>query len=1048
MFHTGRRTALLAVAALAAAPASLYATGHTAPTADHASAVTPKFAGVVRGRVTERESGQPVASAQVVIVGTTIGAVSDQNGNYAIRGVPAGQVTVRFSRIGYTPVSQTATVVDNGEVTVNFQVERAAARLEEVVTTATGEQSRREFGNVVATVKADSVMQAAPVTNINELLQARTPGVQIVQGWGQVGSSASVRIRGASSLSLTNEPLIIVDGVRYDNAPESANFSSVRVNRFNINPDDIESIDLIKGPSAAALYGTAAANGVVLIKTKHGQVGAPEWSARAEYGLMSNPGGFPANYWSWGQNINSSGVRVGNPGIQCKLTDKAAGRCLVDSVTSYNPWIAPETDPFSTTPRYLFGGQVAGGTEALRYFLSAERENEVGPYTMPQAERDRITTERNGVGPRDTEIHPNQLAANSFRGNFQVNVRPNLTFDINSGYSRRNQYNAFEGTFFAGMTFQFLTGKGTKNTGVNGLQREYVGDIFGVENQLRTDRFTGSAGMNWQPYNWLTARAVVGLDQNNTFGYRLQYRGEGPRVGLSWGPNGREGGIDYERTNASRYTTDLGATATYNLTPTLSTRTSLGAQMFFDGQYRSQGEGYGLPPGASSPNSARLRQSWEFTTEEKTYGAFLEEQVGWRDRLFVTVGGRTDQNSAFGRSVGNTFYPRAAVSWVASEEGWFPKIPTVSRLRLRSAFGKAGVQPSTIAALQYLGAAAFPAGAAADEPGLRLADLGNINLKPEVTTEYEGGADIGFFNDRVNLEATMFRKISHDALFQRPLAPSVGTSIGAASPQQWVNIAEVQNQGIELAIDTRVINTRPFSWDLRLNGSHLRNKLVNAGDVQLSTAPGERNVVGYPLFGLWDRKILSYNDANNDGIISDAELVVSDTQYYRGSTLPEYEAGINNTVGFFNDAFQISTLFDYRGNFWKRWRYEEWRCQSSSNCQGLNDPSASFEQQAASAAAISSGKRTVWGYYLRNDFIKFRELSFSYRFPQSFVNRYMHGRSTSVVVAGRNLGYLWSKYKGVDPESNGSVANTGGGNTDLTAQPPIRVWTARLNFAF
>jgi hypothetical protein len=290
--------------------------------------------------------------------------------------------------------------------------------------------------------------------------------------------------------------------------------------------------------------------------------------------------------------------------------------------------------------------------------------------------------------------------------------------------------------------------------------------------------------------------------------------------------------------------------------------------------------------------------------------------------------------------------------------------------------------------------------------------------------------------------------MSHDALFQRPLAPSVGTSIGANSPQQWVNIAAVQNQGVELAIDAQVIRSNPFSWNLRLNGSHLKNKLVDAGDVQLSTAPGTRNVVGYPLFGLWDRQIISYADANGDGIISDAELVVSDTQVYRGSTLPEYEAGISNTVGFFNDALQISALFDYRGDFWKRWQYEEWRCQSSSNCQGVNDPSASPDQQAAAAAAISSGKRTVWGYFMRNDFIKFRELSFSYRFPEKFVNRYMHGRNTSLIVAGRNLGYLWTKYKGVDPESNSSVNNTGGGNTDLTAQPPIRFWTARINFAF
>jgi hypothetical protein len=691
---------------------------------------------------------------------------------------------------------------------------------------------------------------------------------------------------------------------------------------------------------------------------------------------------------------------------------------------------------------------VSGGSDALRYFFSGERESEIGPYTMPQAERSRIRTERGGIDPRDLEIHPNQLQANSFRGNFQMNIRPNLVLDVNSGYARRNQWNTFEGTFFAGMTFQFLTAPGFKDSTTRGLQRELVGDIMSIENQLRTDRFTGSAALNWQPYNWLTGRAVFGIDQSNIFGYRLQYRGEGPRVGLSWGPNGREGGIDYNRTNSSRYTSDLGATATYNLMSDLSTRTSVGAQLFFDGQYQSQGRGYGLPPGASTPNSARQRESWEFTTEEKTYGAFLEEQVGWRDRLFVTLGGRTDQSSAFGRTVGNTFYPRAAVSWVASEEGWFPSVPTVGRLRLRAAIGRAGVQPSTIAALQFLGAGSFPASSSADEPGLRLSNIGNFTLRPEVTTEIEGGADIGFFNDRLNLEATIFRKISKDALFQRPLQPSIGTSIGSASPTQWVNIARVENRGLELTADARLLQNHLFSWDVRLNGSHIKNKLVDAGDVQLSTTPGERNVVGYPLFGLWDRRIESYRDANGDKIIGNAELVVSDSQAYRGSTLPEYEAGFSNTFGFFNNALQINALFDYRGNFWKRWRYEEWRCQSSSNCSGVNNPNASYEEQAAAAAAISSDKRTVWGYYLRNDFIKFRELAVSYNVPTSFVNRYLRGRNTTFIVAGRNLGYLWTKYKGVDPESNTQVANTGGGNTDLTSQPPIRLWSFRATFAF
>jgi hypothetical protein len=636
---------------------------------------------------------------------------------------------------------------------------------------------------------------------------------------------------------------------------------------------------------------------------------------------------------------------------------------------------------------------------------------------------------------------------NALRGNFSLSIKPLLTLDVNSGYIRRDLYNAFEGTFFAGMTFQYMTGPGFKNA-TNGLQREFVGDVFGVEGKLRDDRFTGGGQLNWQPRPWLSARAVAGIDQTNSFGYRQQLKGMGPQVGISWGPISNEGGKDYDRSNNARYTLDVGATATHDLSPVLNLRTSIGAQRFFDALYQSQGRGYGLPPGASTPNSARQRESWEFTSEEATYGAFLEELVSWRDRLFVTGAIRTDQTSAFGRDAKRTVYPRAAVSYLISEEDWFPSLPSMNRLRLRTAYGKAGVQPSTIAALQFLGAAAFPTGSAADEPGLRLASIGNQKLKPEVTTEYEGGLDIGLLNDRIGIEATAFRKLSKDALFNRPLPPSYGTAIGSGSPTQWQNLAAVENKGYELTIDASVLRMRALAFDVHFNGSILKNKLVDAGNVPLPTAPGARNEVGYPLFGLWDRKITAFTDKNGDGLIGDDEIDVPVPLAFRGSSLPEREAGLTTTLGFLNRALQFSMLMDYRGKFWKRWQYEEWRCQSSGNCNAVNNPAASFEDQAAATAANSSSKRTIWGYYVPNDFVKLREISANYTIPVQVTQRWLRGRTASINVAARNLGYPWSRYPGIDPESNNSVQNTGGGNSELTAQPPIRYIISRVNIQF
>jgi TonB-linked SusC/RagA family outer membrane protein len=1010
------------------------------------SVLTAQNTGRIRGRVSDADDKAPLPQVQISIVGSTVGGVTNATGQYVITGVPAGPATLRIRRIGYASKTQDVVVTANADVTADIVMNKAATQLSEVITTATGDVEKKSFGNVVATIKADSLIGKAPITTVNELLQARTAGVQVIQGTGQTGASSSIRIRGASSLSLTNEPLIIVDGIRFDNSPAASNFSSIRVNRFGtFNPDEIESLDIIKGPSAAALYGTAAANGVIVIRTKKGAVGAPKWNAFGEGGLVSQNADFTSNYQGWGTNLTATGQRTGGA-VQCKVFAAARKACAVDSLTSYNPWTAAETDPFQTQPRYAAGLQVSGGSDQLRYFVAGEHQNETGPYTMPDFEINRITTLR-GSKPGDREINPNELMMNALRGNFSISIKPTLTLDINSGYIRRDLYNAFEGTFFAGMTFQYMTGPGFKNA-TNGLQREFVGDVFGVEGKLRDDRFTGGGTLNWQPFTWLTGRAVTGIDQTNSFGYRQQLKGQGPQVGVSWGPTSNEGGKDYDRSNNSKYTFDLGATATHDFSNQLNSRTSVGAQRFFDAQYQSQGRGYGLPPGATTPNSARQRESWEFTTEEATYGAFIEEQLSWRDRLFLTGAVRTDQTSAFGRAAKRTVYPRAAVSYLISDEDWFPKVPGMDRLRLRTAYGKAGVQPSTIAALQFLGAAAFPTGAAADEPGLRLASIGNQNLKPEVTTEYEGGFDVGFWGDRISVEATMFRKLSEDALFNRPLPPSYGTAIGSASPTRWENLAAVENKGAELTLDIQAIRTRPLTWDLHLNGSLLKNKLVDAGNVPLPTAPGARNEVGYPLFGLWDREITGYSDKNGDGLIGDDEIDVGLPLAYRGSSLPQREAGIGSTIGLLNRSLQFSVLMDYRGDFYKRWQYEEWRCQSSGNCAAVNDPKAPLADQAAATAANSSSKRTIWGYYVPNDFLKLREISASYTIPERVARRFFKGRSASLSLSARNLGYPWSKYPGIDPESNNSVANTGGGNSELTAQPPLRYFISRFNITF
>lgn len=1046
MFQVPRRTAALALFALPLVPTALSA--HVVSGAASSRwAVTrpaPVPAGVVRGRVIDKETSQPVVAAQITIVGTSLGALTNNDGQFVINGVTAGQVTVRAARIGYQPQNQAVVVSDNSSTTANFSLDRAVARLEEVVTTATGEQSRREMGNVVATIKADSVASVAPVTTVTELLQARTAGVQIIQGQGVTGSAPGIRIRGTGSLSQSNEPLIVVDGIRYDNSPEPGNTSAgVRINRFQIAPEDVESVDIIKGPSASALYGTAAANGVIVIKTKRGSSSAPRWSGFGEGGVTSMPNGkYPANYWSWGRNYGAGGVLGTNP-VHCTIANSALGACKIDSLTSYNPWTNPLSDPYANGPRGEGGVQVSGGNDVVKYFMSVDREDETGPYKMPGPEIDRITALRSGVAPSQDQIRPNRLKNTSLRGSFNFPIGRNANLDISTSYADRDLTTPFDGTFFAGLSNQLFSAPGYK-TATNGTAREFVGDIYSVNQRLTLERFTGSGAFNWSPITWLQLTAEGGLDNGNSNNYQIQLPGQGTVNGSAWGPTSAQGysGKDIFRTNNLQYTATFRGAATRRLPWDLNSQTTVGFQWFKTGSYQLFGEGYGLALGASTPNAAQQRLASEATTENKTYGAFLSEQLSYQDLLYLTVSAREDQNSAFGRNVANTIYPSANASYVISEEPWFPKMALLDKLRLRTSVGQAGLQPTSTAALQFLAAQTYPLGGQ-EIPGEFISSIGNPALKPEITTEYEGGFDAGMLNDRINLEFTLFNKISRNQLFQATLPPSYG--VGAT---QWVNIARVMNRGVELSADAQVLNFRQLAWNIHVNGSHIKNKLVDIGSYSLPTPQGVRNVVGYPLNGLWDRPY-TYADKNGDGIIVPSEITLASQDAYRGSTLPEYEGGLSNTFGFLNGALQFNTLIDYRGKFWNSYTIGSNRAVSAGNAPEVNVPGWSLADQAAAVAAGSAALRnTRWGIFKPNDFVRLRELSLSYKLPDHFVQRYARAKGAQLVFSGRNLGVIWTKYPGIDPEANRSITNVGGGNDDLGTPPAIRYWITRVNLNF
>src|SRR5436309_1713706 len=281
--------------------------------------------GAVGGVVTDETSGNPIVAARVAAVGTSIFAQTNATGHYVLPGLSPGQVTLRVSAIGYGAATQVVTITGGEIAAQDFSLTLQPYSLDEIVVTATGEQAKREVGNVINSIRADSLVQTRPIANMNDLLSAKAPGVDVLAG-NLTGAGSRVRIRGTNSLSLTNEPLYIIDGIRMtaDNNSSSIGIGGTNPSRINdINPEEIESIDVVKGPSAAALYGTAASTGVIIITTKKGRPGPARWNVYAEQGFITDQNTYPDAFRGWRSSLTDTSTAVNSRptnGTQCILT--------------------------------------------------------------------------------------------------------------------------------------------------------------------------------------------------------------------------------------------------------------------------------------------------------------------------------------------------------------------------------------------------------------------------------------------------------------------------------------------------------------------------------------------------------------------------------------------------------------------------------------------------------------------------------------------------------------------------------------------------------
>jgi TonB-linked SusC/RagA family outer membrane protein len=991
-----------------------------------ARALAAQSAGTVSGTVVAAGAGTPLADAQVTVEGTTGGTSTDANGRFRLGGLVGETVRLAVRRIGYRPTTE---VVRVGTTTVRIALAERAVDLGQVVVTGTaGLAEKKAIGNAVSTVKASDIVATQPIRSFQELLTGRATGVSVVASSGQVGTGSRIRVRGASSLSLSNDPLIYVDGIRVDNTqasgPANQGFASASISRWNdFDPDDIESLEIIKGPAAATLYGTEAANGVIQIVTKRGAAGRPVWSFTFRGGSNS------FNDW---QNIidekftNWGTVPRAGGGLDTVTINATQ---LNDSLQSRygNPI-------FSSGALQEFNLNVSGGSSLFRYFVGTNYEENQG------AER------------------VNRLYRSNLRAN--VTITPSTTWEVQTsmGYTTGRTYLPFEsggggatwGTYFSQPNFNFLGPSATNRQTGNpqlGFRSGPPNVYYEAYNVFQdADRFTGSIQIQHRPAEWLNHRLILGVDRLAESNADMAPRNAPlassfPAFAVLGTPT--NGSITVGSRDVTFNTADYIANAQFRLGESWQSVSSVGGQYYARrSRFRSvTGEQFPASGLTSVASAAVQRTNTDGFVDNNTLGGFVQQQVVWKDRLYLTGAIRADDNSSFGANFDVITYPKISASFVISDEPFFRLPSAINTLRLRAAYGGSGQQPQAFSAVRSFAAAG----------GFLTPNAsGNPDLGPERSVETELGFDLGAFNDRYGIEFTFFTGSTTDAILQRQAAPSAGFP-----GTQFFNAGRVDRNGVEALVRAQPIRRDNVTLDLTLSASTNNFEIVNMGGNQrVSISNVEQHVVGFAPGAWWDRRVVSADkdpvtgrtsnlqcDNGQGGVVACAQA----PRVFLGNTVPTNEGSFTAGLTLFKNV-RLNGFVDWRGGYKKLDGNRRVRCNLFNLCRQNWFP-ADPQYNALELAEMQNGTGFTYNLIQDASFVRLRELSASYTLPQS-ISRAMRASRATLTFAARNLG-LWTDYQGLDPEASFNGGTRGGfGQWDQNVLPQLRSYVATVNLSF
>jgi TonB-dependent starch-binding outer membrane protein SusC len=962
------------------------------------------FEGSISGRITDASSGEGLPGANLFIADLEMGTATDENGAFELANIPSGTYTVRVNFVGYRQLEQTIEIESGVAKEIHFQLRPDVLGLDQVVVTARGASSaRREIGSAISSVDTE-LLADAPIQNFSQMLQGRVAGARVQLGGGKSGQGSTIVLRGAASISQNNEPIIYIDGVRMDNSRAlgtdivTAGVSWSGLD--DINPEDIERIEVIRGASAATLYGSEASAGVIQIFTKRGIEGRPQFTYRTQVGMLDTP----RDWWQ---------------------------------VSAYSDWFYDEMVQTGNMNTQYLG--VRGGLESVRYYASGSFRNETG--ILPESGEDYL----------------------GFRLNLDFDPRDDLDISLNTSFSDRTVQHVPDANNTRGYTINGMIGGPAGNWGTPTL------DHTAIQSFQEGNRFNSSVQFNHSPLDFFSHRMTLGYESRNEDQTQFFPFGVISNLINGYKHNYRRGVVNKN--------VDYVATLRFQPTEWLRTTTSGGFQYFDRSVGSSTAEGNDFPMLGLSTVSATVDQSaGESRFEERSAGFFLEQQLGFMERFYITLGLRADGHSAFGEDVDYVIYPKVDLSYLISENSFWND--NWGTLRLRAAYGTAGQQPGAFSAVRTWS----PVSAVGAQPAVTPGNLGNPDLKAEVSHEYEAGFEASVLNDRVNIDFNYYYQRTEDALYQFRYPPSQGFL-----STQLENVGEITNQGIELSLQGRILETQNFSWNALVNFSTNENEVVSLGGgapVQVQWRQFIRE--GYPVGAFFGDRFVEHNGdesvlidkfgyAPEGGIPSElledeneqnASLIsalygypagnLPDDLDYIGPAIPTRTMQVGSDFDIRN--FNVRVLFDHQSGGYLQSSTLRWLWQPNQivpeGGQGVTTagPTGMACREPANHVIRRNCERgstlTQGDFVFPSDFWKLRELSVSYRVPADVITR-LGLHTATVTFSGRNL-WRSQEYEGLEAEANyrGDQANSAIRRQIFFDTPIPRQFIVGINIGF